>query len=125
MKHIHLKLLRRFMTRVIIVTFAAAFAGCHTWRDSWQPIQVSTGKAWFNKRYQQTAFDTNGDGRLDRIRDWVGSGVAKELHDNDLDGWFDDLVILGNERESERRPLHVKAPEAPVSGSSGAFEMPR
>src|SRR4051812_46744485 len=125
MKDVHLKSLRRIMTRSILITFAVAFAGCRTWQDSWQPMPVSTGKAWFNERFQQTAFDTNGDGRIDRLRQWIGSGTAQEWHDNDLDGWFDDLIFLGDERESERRHLHLEAPVVPVTGSSGAFELPR
>jgi hypothetical protein len=40
--------------------------------------------------------------RTDRLRDWIGSGLAEELYDNDLDGWFDDLISLGYEHETER-----------------------
>ncbi len=40
--------------------------------------------------------DTNGDGRIDRLRQWIGSGTARELHDTDCDGWFDDLVFLSD-----------------------------
>ena len=125
MKNSHPKLPRRFMIHSTFVAFAAVLGGCHTWRDSWEPMPVSTGKAWFNERFQQTAFDTNGDGRIDRLREWIGSGTARELHDNDLDGWFDDLVFLAYEREGERRHLHLEAPVVPMTGSSGAFEVPR
>ena len=113
------------MTCCGLIAFIAVFSGCRTWRDSWQPVPVSTGKAWHNESCQQTVFDTNGDGRVDRLRQWIGSGTARELHDNDLDGWFDDLVFLGYERESERRHLHVEAPVVPATGSSGSFEIPR
>jgi hypothetical protein len=125
MKDVHLKPLRRFMTAGILIMFAAAFAGCRTWQDSWQPMTVPAGKAWFNERFQQTAFDTNGDGRIDRLRDWMGSGIAKEWHDNDFDGWFDDLIFLGYERESKREHLHLEAPVVPTTGSSGFIELPQ
>jgi len=125
MKDMHSKSLRRAIARVTLIAFAAVLAGCQTWQDSWQPMPVSNGKAWFNQRFQQTAFDTNEDGKIDRLREWIGSGFAEELHDNDLDGWFDDRIVLVNGRESERRHLHLEASVVPITGSSGRFELPR
>jgi hypothetical protein len=55
----------------------------------------------------------------------MGSGTARELHDNDLDGWFDDLVFLVYEQEQGRSHVRVQAPVVPITGSSGAFELPR
>ncbi len=80
--------------------------------------------AWHNARWQETAFDRNDDGRVDRLRFWIGSGAARELHDNDFDGWFDDLVFLSYEREGKRRPMHIEAPAVPSTGGSGAFQTP-
>jgi hypothetical protein len=115
----------RFMRFLTLVAFAAILSGCRTYPDSWQTVSVQTGKAWHNAACQQTAFDTNGDGRIDRLRQWIGSGTARELHDTDRDGWFDDLVFLTYEREVERRPERLKALAVPVTGNSGAFELPR
>jgi len=111
--------------RTTLVAFAVVLGGCRTYQDSWQPVRVPTGKAWHNENYQQTAFDSNGDGRIDRLRFWTGSGTARELHDNNLDGWFDDLVFLSYEREQKRSPQRVQAPVAPITGGSGAFPLPR
>ena len=111
--------------RSALVASAAVLDGCHTYRDSWQPVAVPSGKAWHNESCQQTAFDSNGDGRIDRLRFWIGSGTARELHDNDLDGWFDDLVFLSYERERERSHRRVQAPVVPITGGSGAFEGPQ
>lgn len=113
------------MTCSALLAFAVVLGGCHTYRDSWQPVPVPTGKAWHNENCQQTAFDRNGDGRIDRLRFWMGSGTARELHDNDLDGWFDDLVFLVYEQEQGRSHVRVQAPVVPITGSSGAFELPR
>ena len=110
--------------RSALLAFATVLTGCHTYRDSWQPVPSPTGKAWHNESCQQTAFDRNKDGRIDRLRFWIGSGAAMELHDNDLDGWFDDLVFLANDRERERSPRRVQAPAVPVTGASGAFQRP-
>ena len=100
-------------------------SGCRTYTDSWQPAVVPTGKAWHNERFQQTAIDANSDGRIDRLRFWIGSGAARELHDRDQDGWFDDSVWLAYERERERTPLRTRAPLIPTTGGTGAFPFPR
>ena len=114
----------RLKSRSVRIAIAALLVGCRTWPDSWQERPVATGKAWFNESCQQTAFDTNGDGKIDVLRFWIGSGAARELHDNDLDGWFDDLVYLSYEKERGRVHQHVEAPAVPVTGSSGAFKRP-
>jgi hypothetical protein len=121
----HPKPILRFIWCGAFLAVAALFGGCRTYPDSWQPLSVQTGKAWHNAACQQTAFDINGDGRIDRLRQWIGSGTARELHDDDRDGSFDYLVYLSYEREGERRPKRLEAPAVPVVGSSGAFNVPR
>src|SRR5262245_41720728 len=125
MKNDHPKWPGRFKMLSTLIAFAVMLSGCHTWRDSWQPSSVPTGKAWHNERWQQTAFDMNGDGRIDRLRQWMGSGAARELHDNDFDGWFDDLVFLSYEQERTRSHQRIEAPAVPITGSSGAFQVPQ
>jgi len=110
--------------RSSLVAIAVVFVGCRTWQDSWQPVPTTTGKAWHNDKFQQTAFDTNGDGRIDRLRFWRGSGFAQELHDNDFDGWFDELVSLTYEEERSRKPERILAPDVPVTGSKGPYDRP-
>ena len=125
MKHAYPEPLRQFIMLSILIAFVATLVGCRTMRDSWQPVSVPAGNAWFNEGWQQTAFDLNGDGRIDRLRQWIGSGTARELHDNDFDGWFDDLIDLSYEREEKRSHQRLEAPAVPITGSSGAFQIPR
>lgn len=101
--------------------------GCHghRWRDAWQPKPVPKGLAWHNEAYQQTAYDINSDGRIDRLRFWIGSGLAEEFIDDDLDGWFDTHLVIVYGEDRERKQLHTQAPVAPVTNAAGAFERPK
>jgi hypothetical protein len=116
---------QRFLMLSALIAFAAMLGGCHTWQDSWQPVSAPKGQAWFNEKWQQTAFDNNGDGRVDRLRQWMGSGAARELHDTNFDGWFDNLVYLSYEREGPTTQQRIEAPAVPITGSSGTFDVPR
>lgn len=101
--------------------------GCrsHTWIDSWQTVSAQKGLAWHNAAHQQTAFDIDADGRIDRLRFWTGSGLAEELIDEDLDGWFDGHVVIVYGNNREREPIHIQAPAVPAANAAGAFERPR
>jgi len=101
--------------------------GCHShiWRDAWQPIPVPKGLAWHNEAFQETAYDTDSDGRIDRLRFWMGSGTAEELIDEDLDGWFDIHIVIVYGKDRERTKVHAQAPAVPVTNAAGAFERPR
>ncbi|MDX2109088.1 MAG: hypothetical protein SFY80_02490 [Verrucomicrobiota bacterium] len=85
---------------------------------------MPTGFAWHNPSSQQTAFDVDADGRIDRLRFWIGSGSAEELIDDDLDGWFDRHVSIVYGKERDRKKIHSEALEVPVTGGSGAFPRP-
>jgi hypothetical protein len=101
-------------------------AGCQsrTQLDAWQPTSVPKGLAWHNAAYQQTAFDIDADGRIDRLRFWGGSGVADELIDTDLDGWFDSHLIIVYGKDREKKEIHTQASAVPVTNAAGAFERP-
>jgi hypothetical protein len=113
-----------FGAYAILTVLTAFLVGCRTYTDSWQPAPIPTGNAWHNEHFQQTAFDTNSDGRIDRLRFWSGSGSARELQDRNQDGWFDDTVFLAYERESKRIHMRARAPLVPATGSTGAFPFP-
>jgi hypothetical protein len=103
-----------------------SLVGCqsHSWPDVWRSITTPKGVAWHNPAHQQTAFDVDSNGRVDRLRFWIGSGLAEELIDEDLDGWFDIhlSIVYGNERE--RKKVHAPTPSVPVTDGSGAFPRP-
>ena len=111
----------------VICIGSFALVGCqsHSWPDRWQPIQVSKGVAWHNPAFQQTAYDVDADGRVDRLRFWIGSGLAEELIDDDLDGWFDTHHFSAYGKERELKRIHESAPAVPVTNSLGAFDNPR
>jgi len=107
-----------------ILAILAGLLSCdQAWEDSWKPTPIPNGMAWHNEACQQTAFDTNKDGRVDRLRFWRGSGTAREQNDRNLDGWFDELVELVYEKERDRHSIHVRAPENPKTGSPGSFDL--
>ncbi|MGC4071595.1 MAG: hypothetical protein QM760_03625 [Nibricoccus sp.] len=101
--------------------------GCqsYTTHDAWRPIQIPKGLAWHNEACAQTAFDTNADGRVDRLRFWIGSGLAEEFIDDDLDGWFDRQVASVYGKDGDPKQIHREAPAAPVTNAAGSFERPR
>jgi hypothetical protein len=100
--------------------------GCHSPRlDAWHPISVPKGLAWHNEACQQTAFDIDADGRIDRLRFWGGSGLAEELLDDDLNGWFDSYLVIVYGKDRERKQIHTQAPATPATNAAGAFERPR
>jgi hypothetical protein len=119
-----------FLKKLFVNSVSVVFlclAGCqgHAWRDAWHPIQVSKGLAWHNEAFQQTAFDTDANGRIDRLRFWIGSGMAEELIDDDLDGWFDSHLVIVYGKDGERKKIHKEAPVVPVTNAAGAFDRPR
>lgn len=100
--------------------------GCHsrTWVDAWRPTPILKGLAWHNEACQQTAYDIDSDGRIDRLRFWFGSGLAEELIDGDFDGWFDSHVVIVYGKDRERKQIHTQAPAVPVTNTPGAFKRP-
>ncbi|CAM2768366.1 hypothetical protein [Rariglobus hedericola] len=110
---------------IAVILFCVTGCNSHTWVDVWQPISVPKGLAWHNAAYQQTAFDIDSDGRIDRLRFWIGSGLAEELMDTDLDGWFDSHVVSAYGKDREQKQIHTQAPAVPVANAAGAFERPR
>lgn len=102
-----------------------SLSGCagRGWVDAWKPIPAPQGKAWHNAACQQTVFDTNGDGRVDRLRFWIGSGLAEEFIDEDRDGWFDTHLKLAYEK-GERRRIRSKAPAVPITDAAGSYARP-
>lgn len=88
-------------------------------------MQVPSGSAWRNEAFQQTVFDADSNGRIDRLRFWMGSGVAEELIDDDRDGWFDTHLVTVYGKETGRKKIHKEAPVVPVVNSTGAFDRPR
>jgi hypothetical protein len=112
-----------FGSSLSVVCFC--LAGCHTWPDAWQPIQVPQGVAWHNAAFQQTAFDSDANGRIDRLRFWIGSGLAEELIDDDLDGWFDRQLVTVYGKDREQKKIHQEAPAVPATYAAGGFDRPR
>ena len=110
----------------VLLTASVSLIGCRSraWVDSWQPIPTREGMAWHNEAYQQTVFDVNSDGRVDRLRFWVGSGLAEEFIDDDLDGWIDSYVAIAYGESGKRTKVRAEAPNAPVTNSTGAFKRP-
>lgn len=111
----------------VILAVSVSLIGCHSraWVDSWRPVPVKEGMAWHNEAYQQTVFDVNSDGRIDRLRFWVGSGLAEEFMDDDLDGWIDSYVSIVYGESGERTHVLAEAPNVPVTNSTGAFKRPK
>ncbi len=110
----------------LILPALFCLVGCqsHSWPDAWQTLKVTKGVAWHNPAHQQTAFDYDANGRVDRLRFWIGSGLAEELIDEDLDGWFDIHLSIIYEKEPERKRIHLPTPSVPVTDGSGAFSRP-
>ncbi len=110
----------------LILPALLSLAGCqsHSWPDAWQTLKVTKGVAWHNPAHQQTAFDYDANGRVDRLRFWIGSGLAEELIDEDLDGLFDIHLSIVYEKERERKRIHLPTPSVPETDGSGAFSLP-
>ncbi len=121
---------RRYCAAVIALSLSGillGLTGCHgrTLVDAWEPLPAPAGLAWHNEACQQTAFDRDSDGRVDRLRFWIGSGLAEELIDNDLDGWFDTHLFIVYGKDGDRKPIHQAVPAVPVTHAPGSFERPR
>ena len=111
---------------LILVLLIAVISGCgsHTYSPSWQQFAIPKGSAWHNEGNQQTAYDTNSDGRIDRLRYWRGSGIARELHDQNNDGWFDTRIVIVYGSERTRNIVKVRAPLVPKAGTNTSFVIP-
>jgi len=113
---------------ILICPFLAMLlaSGCSTKTtdDRWRVEPVAVGKAWHHPMVQQTAFDADQDGRVDRLRHYIGSGLAMEQWDTDKDGMFDVLVTISYDKERGRTPQKAPAPVVPKAGNAGAFPKP-
>ena len=109
-------------TSLVIATLAGC--GSHTYYPYWKQFPVKKGVACHNEGSQQTAFDNNSDGRIDRLRYWRGSGIARELLDRNNDGWFDTLVVIVYDNERSRTDIRIRAPHFPKEGTNMSFDIP-
>lgn len=107
------------------LAIAAILSSCgsHEYAPTWQPFAIQKGKAWHNEGWQQTAYDSDSDGRIDRLRYWRGSGIARELHDQDHDGWFEIRLVIVQRNERIRSKIRIKAPLVPKTGTNQEFAI--
>jgi hypothetical protein len=115
--------MRRLYILVLLLPLVSS-CGSHTYSPSWQSFAITKGIAWHNEGNQQTAYDTNSDGRIDRLRYWRGSGIARELHDQNNDGWFDTRIVIVYGTERIRNVVKVRAPHVPKAGTNTSFDIP-
>ena len=64
-------------------------ASCATPPEVPPVILPKGGKAHWGGKF--TYWDRNGDGKADRLRDYWGSGYAREYFDDDFDGSWDGM----------------------------------
>lgn len=110
---------------LIVLTPILFLASCASdpYSPYWKSFAFQQGVALHHEGFQQTAYDTNSDGRMDRLRYWRGSGIARELHDNNKDGWFDTRVIIVYGEERSRNHLRIRAPFMPKHGTDKDFNF--
>ena len=50
--------------------------------------------------------------------------MARELHDQNNDGWFDTRIVIVYGSERIRNVVKVRAPHAPKAGTNTSFDIP-
>ena len=50
--------------------------------------------------------------------------MARELHDQNYDGWFDTRIVIVYGSERIRSVVKVRAPLVPKAGTNTSFDIP-